>query len=435
MAESLSLKKIEHKIVQLKIYAFFAYGTSVFYFLFVLIWFYINGITIAEIFLYYVFVVVITLIFNNFWSKVSDRIKNRIFFMIMVKFLSIAAVLVVIFEVSFITVMLFAFLLYFINNETYLTAFFYELLEARERLRKAENANYKENKAKEYTKYRIMGSIGWACGGPICGLIIELVNFNTKSRFIGFQFAFFLSILLNIFILIYLFIITRGLESKLNNFREATSKSISVDKNKKSFYYNYEFIFLLIVMFIFEISSSMISNIKTIYATELGGNYIFVGFLAFVWAWCEVPLFFISSNLVEKYSYKVPVLISGLFLIVKYLFYIYIITPETLVLFLILEALNTFGILWPAITYAINDLFAQEHKALGTSVYLTSMAAARFLGNLLGMFLAIIFNIGGYYESYRILFVSALIITFIGILCFILFNFITAKVNRSKKIT
>ncbi len=259
--------------------------------------------------------------------------------------LSISAVFIVIIEVSLFTIILFAILLYLLSNETYLTSLFYEILEAREKLRKQENPNYKENKAKEYSKYRIMGSIGYACGGPICGAIIEIVNFFSHSTVLGFQVAFSVSILLNVFNLIYLYAITRGLENGLKRFREITPKSTIVNINKKSIFRNYEFIFLIVILFIFEISGSLIVNIKMIYVTELGGNYIYVGLLAFVWAWCEVPLFFISSYLVEKYSYKIPIFISGIFLVVKYLFYIYVITPETIALFLLLEALNTFGIL------------------------------------------------------------------------------------------
>lgn len=157
---------------------------------------------------------------------------------------------------------------------------------------------------------------------------------------------------------------------------------------------------------------------------------MFVGFLAFIWAWCEVPLFFISAKMVDKYSYKIPLLISGMFIIVKYLFYIYVITPNTLALFLMLEVLNTFGILWPAISYTINSFFAQNRKAFGTSIYLTSMAAARFIGNLFGMILAIMFNIGYSYESYKILFEYALLITFFGIMCFIPFELIVHKKNK-----
>ncbi|HEY0088573.1 MAG TPA: hypothetical protein VGB37_07000, partial [Candidatus Lokiarchaeia archaeon] len=73
---SLNLEQINRKIFLLKIYAFFAYGTSVFYFLFALIWFYLNGISVAEIFAYNIFVVVIMLIFNNLSSRLSDKIKN-----------------------------------------------------------------------------------------------------------------------------------------------------------------------------------------------------------------------------------------------------------------------------------------------------------------------------------------------------------------------
>jgi len=433
---SLNLDQINRKIFLLKIYAFFAYGTSVFYFLFALIWFYLNGISVAEIFAYNIFVVVIMLIFNNLSSRLSDKIKKRAFFMIMVKILSILAVIVIILDVSLMSLMIFAFLLYFISNETFLTAYFYELLEARERIKSEVNSNFRENKSKEFTKFRIMGSIGWAIGGPIAGFIIEAGNNITNSSLKGFQIAFFISIVMNLINICYLYTITRCVESKLKIgkgiSKEMNQQQKNKVKNKRSLFRNYEFLFLLSITFVLEISLSLSASIKTIYATELGGTYLFVGLLAFVWAMCEVPLFFISASLVEKFSYKVPILISAVFLIVKYLFYIYIVTPETLLLFLLLEALNTFGILWPAITYAINNI-AKEKKAFGTSIYLTLMALARFIGYIIGMVLAITYNIGGNYENYKILFVWALFLAFMGVVIFLIFNLLILKAKYKNK--
>ncbi|GAI95544.1 unnamed protein product, partial [marine sediment metagenome] len=81
-------------------------------------------------------------------------------------------------------------------------------------------------------------------------------------------------------------------------------------------------------------------------------------------------------------------MLGVIFILIKNLFYIYIITPDTIFLFLLLEIFNQFGIMWPALTYAINQIFAKQKKALGTSIYISIVVSAGFVGNLLGMVLA-----------------------------------------------
>ena len=64
-------------------------------------------------------------------------------------------------------------------------------------------------------------------------------------------------------------------------------------------------------------------------------------------------------------------------------------------------------------------MFAQENKALGTSIYITFIAVARFLGNFFGMLFAFWFDIGGNYQEYRILFIFGLTMDLIGLAFFL----------------
>jgi len=405
-----NLHKLERTINLLKIYTFFSYLTSVFYLIFILIWFNLNAITVAQLFIYNLLTIVVGLIINNLFSNLSDKLGNRTFFLMFQDVLSALALLIIIFYINLITIAIFAFLVYAISRESLLTALFYDIIEKREIIKRVDNKDFEEQKAKEFTKFRILGSIGWAIGGPIAGFFIMIW---------GFQITFAIPVILHFSTFIYLFCIRRELnEASLN---EIKSKEVLINKKvfKTSIFRNTEFLILLLVMFIFEIGRSISHSIKPVYAAELGGSYLYIGLLAFTWALCEVPLFFLSSKIVESNGYKIPIILGAVFVIIRYFFYIFIITPQNLLLFLLLETLNTFGILWPAITFAINHMFAQENKALGTSIYITFVAVARFLGNFFGMLFAFWFDIGGNYQDYRILFVFGLIVDLMGLAFFL----------------
>ncbi len=425
MSSNVQLELIRKKIIHLKIFTFFSYFISVFYMVFILIWFNQNGVTIAEIFAYNLAIIIVTATISNLFSHISDKISNRLVFIQISNFTYAIGVIFITFEVNFISILIYVFLTYSLSRETFLTALNYEIIEKCETLKRAKIKEFEEKKAKEFVKFRIMGSLGWAIGAPIAGLLLELY---------GFPFVFLLSVIGYFIIAVYWFILTRDFKEIINvKEKKKTPEIIIPSTNKKILHRKTEFIGLLIAISIFEIGSILIVNIKPIYATELGGSLVFVGFLAFIWANFEVPLFFLSSKLTEKYSYIYPLMIGIIFLCIKNFFYLYIITPDTILLFLLLEILNPFGIMWPALTYAINHIFAKEKKALGTSIYFSVVNIARFIGNLLGMFLALLYNIGGDYKDYQILFIFAMIFLVLSLIFIIILKFIQIRKNKFKK--
>lgn len=433
-------EKIARKIILLKIYTFFSYFTSVFYLVFILIWFEQNGISVAQIFLYNLLTVLVGLILNNIFSHLSDRSENRIFFLILSDIISAIGLFIIVYVINLLSIILFAFLVYAISRETMLVALYYDLIDKKRQDKGSLQKGMKNQSkgAKEFTKFRILGSIGWAVGGPLAGYLITIYSFN---------FVFIFAAFLHFFLVGYLILITKGLGLSFINNRGILDNDKALegdmDKSEKSRFklnfsilQNKEFLVLLAVMCMFELGNSVGYSIKTIYAKELGGSFIFIGTLAFIWAICEVPLFFLSAKIVENYSYKIPIFLGASFILIKYYFYLFIITPETLILFMILEALNTFGIIWPAITYAINNIFTPENKALGTSIYSTFVAMARFFGNMIGAFLSIMFQVGeatGTYKDFRILFIFGLLVVLIALIIYLIFNIILRFKNHPKK--
>ncbi len=426
MSSSYLLEIIRKKTIHLKIFTFFNYFISVFYMVFILIWLNQNNVSIAEIFGYNLAIIIIIAIFSNIFSHISDKMNNRLIFIQISNFTYPIGVLFIAFKVNFITIMIFAFLTNSLSRETFITALIYEVIEKREILTKVETTNFEKKKAKEYAKTRIMGSLGWAAGAPIAGYLIELY---------GFPFVFLLCALGYIILASYFYILTKDFKQILNIERKETNSNIkSLAANNKILYRKYEFLGLLIIAGIFEIGLVLAVNIKTIYATELGGSLVFVGLLACLWASFEVPLFFLSSKITEKYNYIYPLMLGVIFILIKNLFYIYIITPDNIFLFLLLEIFNQFGIMWPALTYAINQIFAKQKKALGTSMYISIVVSAGFVGNLLGMVLANLYNIGGSYKDYQILFIFSMIFTVISLICYIILIIVRRNYNKIKKI-
>ena len=426
MSSSYLLEIIRKKTIHLKIFTFFNYFISVFYMVFILIWLNQNKVSIAEIFGYNLAIIIIIAIFSNTFSHISDKMNNRLIFIQISNFTYAIGVLFIAFEVNFITIMIYVFLTNSLSRETFITALIYEVIEKREFLKKVENTNFEEKKVKEYAKFRIMGSFGWAIGGPIAGYLIEIY---------GFSFAFLLCSLGYIIIAFYFYILTKDFKQILNIERKETNSNIkSLAANNKILHRKYEFLGLLIIAGIFEIGLVLSVSIKTIYATELGGTLVFVGLFTCLWASFEVPLFFLSSKITEKYNYIYPLMLGVIFILIKNLFYIFIITPDNIFLFLLLEIFNQFGIMWPALTYAINQIFAKQRKALGTSLYISIIVSAGFFGNLLGMVLALLYNIGGSYQDYHILFVFSLIFTVIALICYIILLIVHRNYNKIKNI-
>ena len=426
MSSSNLLEIIRKKIIHLKIFIFFNYFISVFYMVFILIWLNQNKVSVAEIFAYNLAIIIITAIFSNLFSHISDKINNRLVFIQISNFTYAIGVLFIAFEVNFITIMIYVFLTNSLSRETFITALIYEVIEKREFLKKVENTNFEEKKVKEYAKFRIMGSFGWAIGGPIAGYLIEIY---------GFSFAFLLCSLGYIIIAFYFYILTKDFKQILNIERKDINTNIkSLAPKNRILHKKYEFLGLLIIAGIFEIGSVLAVSIKTIYATELGGSVVFVGILACLWASFELPLFFLSSKITEKYNYIYPLMLGVIFILIKDLFYISIISPDTISLFLLLEILNQFGIMWPALTYAINNIFAKQKKALGTSIYISILTLAGFVGNLLGVALALLYNIGGSYKDYQILFIYSMIFIVIALIGYIILIIVRKNHNKIKKL-
>jgi len=426
MSSSYLLEIIRKKTIHLKIFTFFNYFISVFYMVFILIWLNQNNVSVAEIFGYNIAIVFIIAVFSNTFSHISDKMNNRLIFIQISNFTYAIGVLFIAFKVNIITIMIYAFLTNFLSRETFITALIYEVIEKREILTKVETINFERKKAKEYAKTRIMGSFGWATGAPIAGYLMEMY---------GFPFAFLLCTLGYIILAFYFFILTKDFKQILNIERKDINTDIkSLPANNKILHRKFEFLGLLITAGIFEIGLVLSASIKAVYATELGGSLVFVGLLACLWASFELPLFYISSKITEKYNYIYPLMLGVIFILIKNLFYIYIITPDNIFLFLLLEILNQFGIMWPALTYAVNQIFAKQRKALGTSLYISIIASAGFFGNLLGMVLALLYNIGGSYQDYHILFVFSLIFTVIALICYIILIIIRRNYNKIKKI-
>jgi len=426
MSSSYLLDIIRKKTIHLKIFTFFNYFISVFYMVFILIWLNQNKVSVAEIFAYNLAIIIIIAIFSNIFSHISDKMNNRLIFIQISNFTYAIGVLIIAFEVNFITIMIYVFLTNSLSRETFITTLIYEVIEKREILTKVENTNFKEKKVKEYAKIRIMGSFGWAIGAPIAGYLMEIY---------GFSFVFLLCALGYIILAFYFYILTKDFKQILNIERKETNSNIkSLDTNNRILHRKYEFLGLLIIAGIFEIGLVLAVNIKTIYAIELGGSLVFVGMLACLWASFELPLFFLSSKITEKYNYIYPLMLGVIFVLIKNLFYIYIITPDTIFLFLLLEIFNQFGIMWPALTYAINQIYAKQKKALGTNIYISFVAFAGFGGNLLGMILGLLYNIGGSYKDYQVLFIYSMIFTLTSLICYIILIILRRNYNKIKKI-
>jgi MFS family permease len=355
------------------------------------LWFSANGMSLSQLYLYNFLGLVFAGIFQNYVSILSDKINRRYPFLIIGHIVQALAMFAVVWGPNLWTFIFFVFAMNFISNETFRVVMAYKFME----LSIDPNIPIKKyNPFKEFSKFRVYGSIGFAVAGPIVGYAINQINvinnLSPVNGLLGYQILFSICGVSNLIFIILLTVYLRTytkMEIQIqpkskNTFREALN-----EHPVRKLFKNRYFVEIIISQTIFWFSYNICLALIDIFFKGLGANLIFIGWRPFFWAIAEFPMFFLSAYIAKKYSYFPTLIIAYQFLTLKLIIYYYFMTPSLIWVDLGLQLLTSFGISYPAITTAFNDMFPNQ-KSLAIGTFSTIKSVSMMGGAIIGWLVA-----------------------------------------------
>jgi len=386
-----------------KILTLFDYAFGMTGFIYRNLWFSANGVSLSQLYLLNVLGLFFSLIFQNLNSYFSDKFNKRYpFLLVAILCQSVAMILVATFP-SFGMFVFFIFLWNLISSESTRVIIVCDFID----LSKNPNQYKGEyNRSKEFASYRAFGSLGFAVFAPIVGYSIHYINISAGldpvNGYLGYKFMFIISgVLYLIFSAILTFYLRDYSHLERNGLKEHHISQINSLANRNHSYKNEEkeevktiwnifsnkvFLVILIPQVLFVFATSIGTGVIDIYFKELGADLRFIGWRPFVWAIMELPLFFLSAKINKKKGHNFVILLSVVFYIIRLSIY-YFIMDETLIwLEFILLLFNPFGLTWPAITNALNQIMPRQ-KSFAMTVLSSSKQAFGLVGSLVGSFI------------------------------------------------
>jgi MFS family permease len=345
------------------------------------------GLPVVNFFFLSVISVITALVAQNLVSRRSDKRGNRYSFLILAKILYAISTFMLAFFQRFEVIVLVTVLNGLVSGESSANVVVYELIDQKQRdMVESANAAMVINKSREFAKYRVFGSIGFAWTAPFGGYGIQALNGTGGNSFFGYTVMYCISGTGVLCVCALLWSILKGYQRPVVEHDVNIVEARPTSDNR--FYYSLPFIMLTSTSFIASIASAIQSNPFTKYLNALGQGEFFYGILAFIWATMEVPLFYISSALAQKHGWKLLVLISFIFQEIKFIVYFNVMSPEFAFLIMAVQALNPFGISFPAKTYALTNEIAKDRKALGLTLSDSLNSLGSFIGGIVGMIAA-----------------------------------------------
>lgn len=252
-----------------------------------------------------------------------------------------------------------------------------------------------QKKGIEYGKIRLMGSVGYAVTALILGLLIKKFSVNTP---------FMVCV---IFFLIAIFVI-RNLKFKDTNKTQILNISdiVKILSNKK-------FVMFIIAVMLINISTNANSNYIAVLIEKTGGNVSNLGFLWFVIAMSELPVFTVGKKLIEKFG-VLNIFCTGIFFYIVRFFFDSICRNYIAVIAVQVMQGITFPVYLVAALEYINELVPPRMRTSGITLYSAfGGGIGAFIGNIGG---GIILDRLSIFSLYRLISEICLISLLIGYL-------------------
>lgn len=204
----------------------------------------------------------------------------------------------------------------------------------------------------EFGRVRLWGSIGFAVGAQVTGLLAEYFGFG----------AMFISIALSSIIVL---AITATIEVNSSS-KSSESKITRGDIIKLLSNKNY-LIFLLGSFFIGGTIGGHNSYFGLFYK-ELGGSISGIGLAFFLFAGSEAPIMAVMQRVSNKISIATGLLFSSLFFVLRWFLYSMIPSPQTILILFVLQGLSI-GSFLVLVTLYINEITSPKLRTTAIAIY------------------------------------------------------------------
>jgi len=222
------------------------------------------------------------------------------------------------------------------------------------------------NPSFSYGTLRIAGAAGWAFTGIVAGYFIDRVSttvifaISTISMLLTFIFSFSLKPDREK--------INSGGGPSFANIREVFASKI--------------LIFLLICVFLISAGATTIWNFYSIYMKENGASASLVGYGISFQGLCELPLFYFSAKIIQRFGIKTTLLITVSTTALRLFLYSIVKNPHAAIAIETLHGIS-WSLFWVVCVEFVNVLVPEYWRATGQSLlYAAYYGAGAIAGNL-----------------------------------------------------
>jgi MFS transporter, PPP family, 3-phenylpropionic acid transporter len=210
-----------------------------------------------------------------------------------------------------------------------------------------------KNPAFSYGSLRIAGAAGWSFMGIVTGYIID--NASTQVIFIISAVAMVIT-----------FLFAWGLPSFSNNAKEEKSGTPAL-KQIGSLLSNPQLLKILISVIFISVAATAIWNFYSLYMKENGARPKLIGFGLALQGLCELPLFYFSAKIIQRFGLKKTLLITLLATALRMWLYGTVTNPQWALCIEVLHGIS-WSLFWVVCVEFVNKLVKDEWKATGQSM-------------------------------------------------------------------
>lgn len=210
-----------------------------------------------------------------------------------------------------------------------------------------------KNPSFSYGSLRIAGAAGWSFMGIVTGYLID--NASTQVIFIISGVAMAVT-----------FLFALGLTPYLET-RPEKKTNIPAFQQIKSVLSNLQLLKILIAVLFISVAATAIWNFYSIYMKENGATAKMVGYGLAIQGLCELPLFYFSARIINRFGLKKTLLITLLATALRMWLYSVIKNPQWALGIEILHGIS-WSLFWVVCVEYVNKLVNDEWKATGQSI-------------------------------------------------------------------
>ena len=382
----------------LQLYTFFRYLLMSYWVVFQPLYFMDRGFSLTEILINAALAPILSLIFQNSWSRIVDQKQSLKKFIIIANISIIVTSTLTIFVNSFLMMLLLTIIVQLGPNGDALTNILVYKLSDRVTDISDDLNEKRYHNINLFARYRRFGSMGWVIGLPIMGLILNItglgINFIICS--IG------LSILSVCFVLIIKEKIIFSSEDLIKCTPcpdelipiEKKNQKTSLIQNYRKLFRNKLYIYFIIASLFYAIAFKSTLSVQGLFYNLFSkDNYFELVWIFVIAALAEWPVMTLVAKQVKKMGWENVIVLSYILSGIRLIFMPFIVIFMGNIYWGYLLQISTgilYGLRWPTATFGIYISLPKEQKASGQTFFGTIELIGAFLGGVIGAVISII---------------------------------------------